>query len=380
MSTPSPTAPRTERKAWADVTKGVAMIMVVFYHASLYLLHNGVDGVPSRAKAIFELFPMPAFFLIAGLFGARMLTWSFRELWYRRLWPILYLYLVWSVIRTLYYLAMPGVAGELGELPASHPLTLALVFLWPSSSYWFLYALAIYVVVAWLLRKVPPAVTVGALAVVSTAFTTGLVQTGNLGWNRVGALAVFYVGGVVYSQKITTLVGRARPWTVWAALGVFLTIGALLLLGLRPVPFLALAGQASAVGFGVLAATLVARTRAAGFLSGIGVRSLPIYLLHLYVIVPIATLIGLLDPQWPWPVETVTVFALAAFALWASVRLHSVTAKVRWLYVAPAWLGGPGRTARARARQADAPTTEIPDHPAPRGRERPALARRGDAA
>jgi len=198
MGTQSTAAPRADRKAWADVTKGVAIILVVYYHASLYLQHYGIDGTIDRAKAVLELFPMPAFFLVAGLFGARMTTWTFRELWYRRLWPVLYLYLEWSVVRTVFYLVVPGVSGELGELHATHPLTLALLLVWPSSRYWFLYALFLFILLAWLLRRLPAAVQVGLLAVVSTFFTTGLVQTPNLGWNRIGALAVFYVAGVVY--------------------------------------------------------------------------------------------------------------------------------------------------------------------------------------
>src|SRR5688500_19490416 len=82
-STRGSTAAAAGRSAWLEPTKGLAMFMVIAYHATLYLQSADVDAVLGRAKAAFELFPMPVFFLIAGMFATRHAQYSFRALWTR---------------------------------------------------------------------------------------------------------------------------------------------------------------------------------------------------------------------------------------------------------------------------------------------------------
>ena len=119
------TAPTTGRLAWLEPTKGVAMFMVVAYHVILYLQSAGVDAMLGRARAAFELFPLPAFFLSPGC-SPRGRRSPFRALWRRRLLPILYLYVVFSVIRSL-HLSRPGdgsASGRRRPLRSALPLIL----------------------------------------------------------------------------------------------------------------------------------------------------------------------------------------------------------------------------------------------------------------
>jgi uncharacterized membrane protein YcfT len=351
---PSIVLPRDgmRQRAWVDVAKGAAIIMVVYYHASLYLQHYGVDGLLGRAKAAFELFPMPAFLLIAGLFSARIVTWTFAELWRRRLLPLIYLYVVWSVIRAVFYVVVPGLNGELGELPATNLVSLALIFVWPSSSYWFIYALFLFTFALWAMRRIPPAAQIAAAAVLSTLFTSGLVDAQNIGWNRVGALAVFFLAGALFSDRIFRAVQQAGLIHLVVALLVFAASSALVLFaGLRWLPFLVLAGQVAAVAFGILLSKMLARVAPLSFLSTLGGQSLQIYLIHLYVIVPTAALIGLLRPDWSRGVEMTVHVGLVVFTIIVSLALARLTARVRWLYVPPSWLTG-RRVTRARRLQA----------------------------
>ncbi|MFC9918991.1 acyltransferase family protein [Agromyces binzhouensis] len=340
------------------MTKGAAIIMVVYYHATLYLQHQGVEGVLGRAKAAFELFPMPAFLLIAGLFSARIVSWTFADLWRRKLLPLIYLYVVWSVLRAAFYLVVPGLNGELGELPATNILSLALIFVWPSSSYWFVYALFLFTFALWAVRRLPALVVVIVAGIVSTLFTSGLVNAGNIGWNRVGALAVFFVAGALYAEPVFVAVQRSRPIHLIAAAAIFVAVSALVLFaGMRWLPFLVLVGQIAAVAFGVMLSKLLARVRPFGFLSYLGSRSLKIYLIHLFVIVSAAAIVGTLNPDWPRWLDFLVLVSVVLLAIFASLWIARATAAVRWLYLPPPWL------TRGRSRATSALPAILPGVP-----------------
>lgn len=103
-------------KAWMDVAKGVAMFMVVFFHTSLYFSEAEITNFPGRIKQFLESFPMPAFMLLSGMFALRVGTWTFSQVWVRRLFPLLWLYVVWSLVRFVFYWVVPGTNGDLGAL------------------------------------------------------------------------------------------------------------------------------------------------------------------------------------------------------------------------------------------------------------------------
>jgi fucose 4-O-acetylase-like acetyltransferase len=327
------------------------MFMVIAYHATLYLQSADVDAVLGRAKAAFELFPMPVFFLIAGMFATRHAQYSFRGLWTRRLLPLLYLYVVWSAIRAAFYAVVPGLNGELGELPATDPLTLLLILVWPSSSYWFLYALLIFTLFRWLIAGAPVWLQVSGSAVVSTLFTAGVVDAGNIGWNRVGALFFFFVLGAVFARQIRDVVPRARLIHLGLATVAFGAVAGLIVLGLRWVPLVVLVGQLAAVAVGILTCARLARLRVFAIFATLGVRSLKVYLLHLFVIVPAVALIALADPDWPRWVDVLVQAVLIALAVAASLGLARVTTRLRWLYLPPAALRNPRDGADLRGRR-----------------------------
>ncbi|KZX22074.1 acyltransferase family protein [Rathayibacter tanaceti] len=338
------------RREWVDFAKGAAILMVVYYHTSLYLGDIGVENTLGRIKIVFELFPMPLFFLVSGLFGSRITTWSFRDLWRRRLYPLLWLYVVWSVLRMAFYLIVPLANGGLGELPATDPLNLLLLFFWPSSSYWFIYGLFLFTLGAWLLRRVDHRVQVALAAIVGTLFTTGLVNTTNVGWNRIGALFVFFLVGTLYSKKIIQFVEQKGTRAFLFVTPVFVLLSAVLFLfPVRWVPFLALAGQMSAVAMGILVSRLLSRVRFLGFFTVCGERSLHIYLLHLYVIVACITVLRVILPEDRSVIggfEIPLLLVVMALAVVVSLVVTRYLSKIRWIYVPPAALGGPGAKRR----------------------------------
>ncbi|WP_040337583.1 acyltransferase family protein [Candidatus Blastococcus massiliensis] len=337
-STVSASAP--QRLDWVDAAKGLAMLMVIAYHVTAYVQTAGVDAVLGRAKAVFELFPMPAFFLAAGLFAARHAESAFPALWRDRLLSLLYLYVVWSVVRTVFYLVVPGLNGELGEIPATDPLALPLILFWPSSSYWFLYALFLFTLVRWLIAGLPVWVQVAGSGAVSAVFTSRLVETGNLGWDRVGALFFFFVLGAVFSRQLLDLVPAARPIHLGVALAAFGVSAALILLGLRGLPPVVLVGQLAAVAVGLLFCRFLLRFRVSRLLSSIGRASLSLYLLHLFIVVSATALLDQLDPAWPRWVDVGVQVSLTLVTLVGAFGLARLTSRVTWLYVPPAFLRG----------------------------------------
>lgn len=352
-------------KAWVDVAKGIAILLVVQYHASLYLAKSGgLLGMPWIVKAPLELFPMPAFFVLAGMLSARTVGFVFPDLWRRRVLPMLYLYALWSVLRFVFYLVIPGANAEVGDLPANSPLTLGLIFVWPSSSYWFLYALALFTVAAWAIRRVPVTVQVLVAVVLCAVITSGLVDTQNVGWNRVLGLFVFYVAGVHFSKQIIAGVQWVRPWFLPIAVVVFAGyVGALVFLGFRYVPGAALVGQVLALVVGFSFAQLVAPLRVSGFLARWGSLSLYIYLFHLFLIVPVAMIVGTIGWSGPRWLGLIIQILLTVAAIEFAVLMMRLTGRFKWLYLPPrAWVrSGPRPAPNPRTSASEQPATARPE-------------------
>lgn len=282
------------RHGWVDLAKGVAIVMVVAYHALLFLEAADVGVAPlGRARVPLELYPMPAFFLLAGVMQRRLTTSPWSLVWQRRVLPLLYLLVVWSLVRFVFFTALPMVRSDGPRHSGRDAALLPLVLVAPGSIYWFLWALAVVTVVTWLLRRYPVASVVGAV-LISGAVTSGLVVTGVFAWDRTLAFLAPYVVGV-----------HAGPWVVravtamtWRRVGLALGLAALVLAALvavpltRRVPGAALLGQAAVLAAALGAAHLVAGQRWTRWPRDLGRRSLPLYLVHLY---PVALLTILVE-------------------------------------------------------------------------------------
>ncbi|TDN90546.1 acyltransferase [Microbacterium sp. BK668] len=328
----------TRPKAWMDVAKGTAMFMVVLFHTSLYFGHADITGYPGRMKQFLEAYPMPAFFLIAGLFAYRVTSWTFPQLWKRRLLPLLWLYVVWSLVRFAFYVIVPGTNGDLGALPATDWRSLALLLVWPSNSYWFLYAMFWFTLGVWALRQVPTWLKVSGAAILSAVITSGVTTFNNLGWNRTAALFLFFLIGAVFHQRIAAAISKAGPWVLVGLVAVYLGASAAVVAvpGARDIPFAITIVQLLAVAGGFVACKYIARVRPLAAVFGtIGEWSLQIYLLHIFIIVSMAALLELLLPPVGGAVGALIVTAAAILTTYIAVLLSKLTTKVRWLYIPP---------------------------------------------
>lgn len=338
-------ATRAVRYEWVDFAKGMAMLAVVYFHVTLFFGEVGVDNALGRVKLAFELFPMPAFFLLSGLLNRRASTWTFAELWRRRLLPILYIYVLWSLVRFGFYMAFPMLATDAADMAPTNPLTIALLPVLPTSSYWFIYALALFTLASWLLRKIPAAVHLALAAALSAAVTSGWLNTHTIAWDRIGALFFFFLLGSIESKRIRIIVSRAPPWAIVVAVVALLGVIAAMFLarGVIRIPFVVLAGQMLAVFVGFQVARLLCQFRALGWVSTVGRQSLTIYLLHLFLIAPLAYGMSFLGPDWSRPVDVLVCVVATALVVLSCLLFARVTSRARWLYSPPTWMSGSRR-------------------------------------
>ncbi len=327
---------QAENREWINFAKGAAIVLVVLYHSSLFLNDVGLAGSTPRLRLVLSYFPMPVFFFIAGLTARRMLTWNLKDLWRRRLLTLVYLYLLWSIIRVVFYLIVPHLRGT--ERSPTDLINIALLPVWPTSSYWFMWALAIFTLLAWLLRGVPvrvQLVLVGALAVLST--TSGLLDFNNVGWDRVASNFFFFVIAIYFPHTVYRLAARVRVWHAVVLVAAYLGLAALIVvLHLSRVPGLILLESVIAVAMGVALATLLVRVKWLNFMNTLGQYSFQIYLLHLFLVAgALALLAPLADSGWLERAGNLLPFALAALVLAASLYLAKLLRRFSFLWVSP---------------------------------------------
>lgn len=278
MTPETPLAP-AQRIAWIDVARGIAITLVVFHHSIQFLDATGwqVDAL-MQVTAALSTFRMPLFFLVSGLLASSAIArLSFASLFWKRLALLVYLYALWCVIWWAWFLFVPRPFD-----PLTSPVgDLATALYLPWSGLWFLYALILYTVAAWVLRRVPRVAQLGIAFGVACLFATGIVTVGSsYTWRSVGTYFALFMTGVVCRQIVEAF---ARRVNVWWLVGT----GAALAAGTAALPLLPLQGvfrvALCVVGasFGVSIAVMLARSpiarRAVGAL---GSRTLPIYVLN----------------------------------------------------------------------------------------------------
>src|SRR5882672_9697879 len=97
--------PSEERVDWVDYAKGFCIVLVVMMHSTLGVeAAVGREGWLHHLVAFAKPFRMPDFFLISGLFLARVID--------REVVHFAYFYLLWVTIQLI--VKAPGLASEQG--------------------------------------------------------------------------------------------------------------------------------------------------------------------------------------------------------------------------------------------------------------------------
>lgn len=340
------------RLDWVDRARGAAILLVVLHHSVLATVGLGLSG--DRWRVLDELLAgmrMPLFFFVSGVLAARALQRPWRELLRGKVATLLWLYVVWLLLATVLLSVLPYPRTlESGADPAGAWSGALHAFDAPTSSLWYLYALALFTLGGRLLRRVPTGPLLAAAAVASTALVAvDALAVDNYTWSAVGALFPFFLAGSRLVDLLRRHLDRA-PLLLGAAALVASPALVVASWGLPegfPRPGLHLVVGALAVVGGVVVAARLPRSAPVGVLARLGRLTLPVYVLHelFLTLAALVWLRGLAAQHAPLetPLSPLLPVVLAVVAAAASLALHRLLRHVPGLFAPPrALVGGRG--------------------------------------
>jgi uncharacterized membrane protein YcfT len=265
---------RGKRVDWVDYAKGICIVMVVMMHSTLGLeAAAGREGWLHALVAFAKPFRMPDFFLISGLFLARVIDRDWRLYFDRKVVHFAYFYVLWMTIQFAF--KAPGLAAQDGM--AAVAWLYAVSFIEPFGTLWFIYLLPIFFVVSKITRALPPVL----VWLVAAALEIAPIASG---WTLIdefaGRFVYFYTGYILAPHlfRLARHVETVPVRTMVALLAWALLNGVLVLTGYAELPVLSLIlGLLGAAAIVCLSA-LLAKSDLAGSLRYCGSHSIVIYL------------------------------------------------------------------------------------------------------
>lgn len=267
-------APPPGRLDWVDAAKGICIVMVVMMHSTLGVeAAAGKQGFMHLVVEFAKPFRMPDFFLISGLFLARVIDRDWRTYLDRKVVHFVYFYLLWMAIQ--FGFKAPGFAAEMGWTKVG--ILFLQSFIEPFGTLWFIYLLPVFFVVTKLTRNIPPVIVWAAAAALEMMHIAS-------GWTVIDEFAarfVYFFSGYIFAEQIFALADRVRahPRLALAGLAAWTGINAALVFagsGEWPVVSLVL-GFAGALAI-IAVATLLTLVNWHNLLRFLGEHSIVVYL------------------------------------------------------------------------------------------------------
>lgn len=330
---------------WVDAGRGLAIALVVLYHAGQWLSVAEVEVAGWRTvNDIAATLRMPLFFVMSGILATSWLSRPWSTLWRVKLSLFVWVFLLWSVLATGPFILGLYMQGHRG-MALSQYRAAVMAPLEPRFELWFIWALALLFVLARMTRTVPTALLLSTAAVLSAVSFTW-VDLGNVGWNGLLKYAFFFLLGLHCRPALLRL-GRSCRWGIlsallvtWAGLAV---CGVTLQLNAVPGYYFVTAV------LGVVAGITISRVLVWWpVMRHMGAHTLPIYLAHTSAVILLAWVLFHLPvsdlPGWS---GTIIVPTVAVLAIALSLGLHTVLLRVvggRYVYQQPELLAsGPFR-------------------------------------
>lgn len=205
--------PGTERIDWVDYAKGICIVMVVMMHSVLGVeLAAGQTGYMHYLVEFAKPFRMPDFFLISGLFLARVIDRDWRTYLDRKVMHFLYFYVLWVTIQ--FGFKAPGFAAEHGWPYVARLYLLS--YIDPFGTLWFIYLLPVFFVLTKAVRSMPPVLIWGIAALLESLH----VATGWTAIDEFCARFVYFYSGYLFAAQVFALSDRARARPVLALIGL----------------------------------------------------------------------------------------------------------------------------------------------------------------
>jgi uncharacterized membrane protein YcfT len=321
-----------ERVDWVDYAKGFCIVMVVMMHSTL-----GVEAAAGHESwmhvlvAFAKPFRMPDFFLISGLFLARVIARDWRTYLDRKVVHFAYFYVLWVTIQ--FAVKAPGLTAEHGALGVAG--LYAQAFIEPFGTLWFIYLLPIFFVVTKLTMRAPPLL----IWLIAAALEIAPIETGWTVIDEFAARFVYFYLGYVLAPRIFQIVEAAekRPalaaytLVAWALLNGFYVFS-----GLADKPFVSLTLGVAGAAAVVSLSALMAKSDVFAALRYLGRNSIVVYLA--FFLGMAASRAVLLRTELIPDLGTVALLVTAcgvagAVALFWTVR----GTPLRFLFERPAW-------------------------------------------
>ena len=339
-----------KRHAWVDVAKGISIILVVMMH-STYGVGEATErvGFMHYVLGFATPFRMPEFFLVSGLFLSAVIARPWLHFADRRVVHYLYFYALWAVI-------LIGFKHLLVDRdPAGAAALLASAIYEPYSILWFIYALAVFGLIAKLLHhlRAPHILVLIAAAAASIAPIATPISI----VNYVAEYFVYFYAGYAlapaifdFARRIEThpalaLLGLAA-WAVVNAALVFspghsvtygvVTSGAAHIPGANFV--MALAGALAICA----ASVLIARLAGFAWLRWVGAHSIVIYLSF---VIPMGTFRTVLLAVMPEIDAGLASLATLVVSIVSPIIVYWIISRIgfgTFLFERPSWAHLPG--------------------------------------
>jgi len=279
---------------WVDRARALSILMVVVLHARIELAFLGASSPTGELIINFaSTMRMPLFFAASGLFAV---SWverrSWRELFSRKLVLLLWVFAIWQPLVFAYKVAeMLFLPGQPDNTLGTQLAKVLLAPLRPNGELWFLWALALFFVLAKLTSRAPMWARVGIPALfsvvwmsVASSMPENVLRVVGDGWEGALRYYVFFAAAVAFSPRILRFYSEAGRATLLALLGVWVIVGGMTSLGIISMHFPG--GRFALCVLGVAGGFALARllTWVPG-LSRIGSNTLPIYVAHIPIIV-----------------------------------------------------------------------------------------------
>jgi uncharacterized membrane protein YcfT len=291
----------------------------------------GRDGWMHHAVEFARPFRMPDFFLISGLFLARVIDRDWRDYLDRKVLHFAYFYVLWVTIQFAF--KTPMFAAEMGWRGVGWLYLEA--FIEPFGTLWFIYLLPIFFVVVKLTRRVPWPV----IWLIGAALEMAHVNTGWTVLDEFARRFVYFYSGYLFAGHVFAFAAAAGSRPVAAVSGLLLWAlvnAALVAGGLADLPLLSLGLGFAGAGAVVAIAALLANNDGFQPLRYCGRNSIVIYLA--FFLPMAATRIGLLKTGVIADIGTISLLVTLAGVVGALCWYWAARATpFRFLFERPQW-------------------------------------------
>lgn len=212
-----------KRMPWVDTAKGLSIILVVMMYSAYNTgEYTGGVGFLHYVIGFATPFRMPEFFLISGLFLSQVIDRPWRRYLDRRVVHYLYFYVLWATI------SIGLKIGIFSRDPGGMLHDLAMAVVEPYGVLWFIYMLAVFSLVAKLLRqfRVPAWIVIPLAA----ALQMWAPRPDSYAVEQFAAYFVFFYLGFMMAPLVFRLVEwtQARPALAVAGLLLWAVVNGLL--------------------------------------------------------------------------------------------------------------------------------------------------------